>query len=55
MVIDNYRIVTQQVFPLTILKSSFDSTTALLRFYYCAPSTVKNLSFASTKLFLCFY
>ena len=55
MVIDNYTIVTQQVFPLTVLKSSFDSTGTLLRHYYCAPSTVKNLSFASTKLFLCFY
>ena len=55
MVIDNYTIVTQQVFPLTILKSSFDSTSALLQLYWYAPSTVKNLSFASTKLFLCFY
>ena len=54
MVIDNYTIVTQQVFPLTVLKSSFDSTTALLRHYYCAPSTLLLRSFDCEESLLCF-
>ena len=54
MVIDNYTIVTQQVFPLTVLKSSFDCTGTLLQLYWYAPSTLLLRSFDCEESLLCF-